>query len=117
MKNKIVKTKKKYTRRKKLPSQTIKELENEVERLSNITVELNRNNREFEKAFHRSREYTQNLELELAMLREKNLNFIEAINVISRAERLRIQGNLWGDNNLQAVATQKDPDNYFDANS
>lgn len=114
---KKIKTRKKYERKNKSPSEKIRELETQVDIERNRSIYLENKVEDLNRILKRNRGYTEELEIEIAMIREKNLNLFEAINIISRAERLRIQGNLYKDMNTVSSTTKQSLDNYFEANS
>lgn len=92
--------KKKSTNEKLIDIYNRKPRQSRIDELQLANNSLCDNVIELEKILRRNKEYIQSLELEIAMVREKNLNFVEAINLISRAERLRVQGNLYAKHNV-----------------
>jgi len=75
-----------------------------------------------EKRNENLRKTTDAQSLEIASLRETNLNLVEALNILGRSSRLQTQSKLWDNydfgRELQdcVSAKSKDSDNYFDAN-
>ncbi len=89
---KITSIKRVYRKKSK---EIIGELESQLDNVHNKLLETTKTVAELEQVLQRNIEYTQQLELEIATTRETKLNLIEAINVLSRAERLRVQEKLW----------------------
>jgi len=61
---------------------------------------------------------------EITILRETNLNLVEALNILGRTSRLEVQNRLWNAYDLkpqliEACSNEKSKDlnNYFDANN
>lgn len=123
------KTRKKYVRKAPTVAQLKEELRLSEEARYGAARNFEQSFRELQKKLDQANQQLQNAHqlidaqyAEISILRENNLSLTEAIIVLGRKNRMEKQERIFSSykdtsNQMQALATPKNLDNYFDANS